>query len=140
MMGLIYSRAQQTLVWLGPASHDSNLAMSFITSIIQAFINLADADVVTVRMLLQQTGTEQDSPPGSHLARRTPRPPKVPERLDHPRSSALPLRNRAMRCTLPWNDIGDVIEHLYTHRLSHLIKKESSPSSPNELTSGASTV
>jgi hypothetical protein len=140
MMGLIYSRAQQTLVWLGPAPHDSDLAMSFIALVIHAFINLADADSVTVTMLLQQTGTEQDSPPWLALGALLARP--LFQRVWVVQEVAL-SPNVTAQCgarKLPWNDIGDVIEHLHTHRLSHLITTESSPSSSNELTSGAPTV
>jgi Heterokaryon incompatibility protein (HET) len=104
MMGLIYSRAQQTLVWLGPAPHDSDLAMSFIALVIHAFINLADADSVTVTMLLQQTGTEQDSPPWLALGALLARP--LFQRVWVVQEVAL-SPNVTAQCgarKLPWND------------------------------------
>lgn len=137
LMDQIFSNAQQTIVWLGQASEDSDFALAFIPTINQALNDLEGSESVTDTMLLQKTATQPDSPSWVALGNLFARP--WFQRVWVIQEVAL-SRTAHMVCgerKLPWEDVGCMIENLLRWRLIHLIKHKTSS---NQLTTGASTL
>jgi hypothetical protein len=122
LMDQIYSNAQQTFIWLGQASEDSDLAMDFILTINQALDDLEGSESVTDTMLLQKTATQRDSPSWVALGNLFARP--WFQRVWVNQEAAL-SRAAHMVCgerKLAWEDVGCMIENLEKWRVVHLIK------------------
>jgi len=136
LMGRIYSSAQQTLVWLGPMSRDSAMAIDFIPRIKQALEEFQGVKEVTDKMLLEKTSTRYDSPEWQAVGNLFTRPwfQRVWVIQEVALSPAV-----CFMCgdhTLPWQDIGFMTDTLTHWRLGHLLNVTSSPT--NHLTSGVS--
>jgi hypothetical protein len=121
-MGDIYANAHRTLVWLGHASEDSDLAMDFIPKINEAFKIIKDSPEVTEELLLKTLQVERASSTWEALGNLLSRP--WFQRLWVIQEVALSATVYAV-CggrSLEWAIIGDMIENLYRRRLAHLIR------------------
>jgi hypothetical protein len=136
-MDQIFANAQQTLVWLGHASEDSDVAMDFIPTINQALSDLEGSESLTDTMLLQKLATQLDSPSWVALGNLFARPwfqrVWVIQEVALSRITHIVCGERK----LAWEDVGCMIENMLRWRLIHLIKQKASS---NQLTTGASTL
>jgi hypothetical protein len=136
-MGDIYANAHRTLVWLGHASKDSDLAMDFISKIDKAFNIIKDSPEVTEELLLKTLQVERASSAWEALGNLLSRP--WFQRLWVIQEVALSATVYAV-CggrSLEWTIIGDMIENLYRRRLAHLIRYIPAT---NMLTQGGATL
>ncbi|RFU28597.1 hypothetical protein B7463_g7735, partial [Scytalidium lignicola] len=74
LMGSIYSHAQQTMIWLGTAFNDSDMAIDFVPVIQKALDILEESGEVTDKLLLEATASDAKSPQWQALQRLLVRP------------------------------------------------------------------
>jgi len=74
LMDDVYSHAKQTIVWLGKASNDSDLALNFVTAINDALSALRGSVGMTEKLLLEATSTRYNSPQWQALGNLLARP------------------------------------------------------------------
>lgn len=137
LMDRIYSCAQQTIVWLGMASNDSDLALGFVSTINDSLEALARSGEVTETLLLENTGTNHTSAPWQALGRLLARP--YFQRIWVIQEIAL-SPNIQVVCgdeTLAWTAFSSMVSSLLEHRLTHLLGGQLST---QQLTSGATTL
>lgn len=136
LMGYIYSSSQQTLVWLGPATEDSDMAMDFIPVLRKILESNEDAMRITDEMLYEMASTDRNSPQWFALSNLLSR--AWFQRVWVVQEVALSPIVHVMcgNRSLLWEEISSMIDALYRQRLVHLIAH----SLGNQLTSGASTL
>jgi hypothetical protein len=135
LMDSVYSHAQQTIVWLGEVSNDSNLALDFVPVINSALHSLRESGEMTEKALLEITATDCNSPQWQALGRLLARP--WFQRIWVIQEVALSQAVN-VSCgdkTLSWHALGSMVDNLLECRLNHLL---ANPSSSQQLTSGAS--
>jgi hypothetical protein len=113
LMGQIYSNAQQTVVWLGKESEDSDLAMDFIPLVDKTLKDFEGSESVIDYMFLQKLNTGRDSLAWEALGNLLARP--WFQRVWVIQEVAL-SHTAYMVCgskRLDWEHVGNMIENLY---------------------------
>ncbi|ORY13402.1 heterokaryon incompatibility protein-domain-containing protein [Clohesyomyces aquaticus] len=135
LMGQIYSKAEQTLVWLGPSDEDSAVAIDFVSLINKGLGELNECP--DDASLLFEMNSSRDSPGWGALGNLLSRPwfqrVWVIQEVALSRDVHVLCGDQGLR----WEEIASMVEGLFERRLLHLIKL---PQRPNSLTSGSSTL
>jgi hypothetical protein len=135
LMDSVYSHAQQTIVWLGEVSNDSDLALDFVPVINSALDSLRKSGGVTEKLLLEITATDYDSPQWQALGRLLARPWFQRTWVIQEVALSQVVNIACGDKTISWHALGSMVDFLLEWRLAHLLAN--SPSS-QQLTSGVS--
>lgn len=74
LMGKLYSKSEQTLVWLGSAYDESDLAMDFMVQLLKAIESFPDPTAIEAALLLKALNVEEGAPEWKALAQLFDRP------------------------------------------------------------------
>lgn len=134
LMDSVYSHAQQTVVWLGEVSNDSDLALDFVPVINSALHSLRESGEVTEKLLLETTATDSNSPQWQALGRLLARPWFQRIWVIQEVALSQAVNVACGEKTLSWHALSSMNDVLLEWRLNHLIANPSSSS--QQLTSG----